>query len=409
MARRARWVRLATWGGGGILLGLALLVLLANVIARTEAGHEFVLERTLEALGRDIQGELKVARIDGNLFEGARLYGVRLEDEQKRPFIVADSAFLDYDVVTLISPRIRITRLTLFDPEIYVSKLPGDSLYNYQRIFAKKTPRTGGARVERATLLDTVNIRNGFVQVELAWQPDTTLSRAEQRRELALALSDTGTIVVRRVPSGYVRTMSFRAMNGRMRDIRFAPGSKTGTRLHIDTLGASMQVFRRPARLVHLRGDVSLTRAHLEFDMPVLRFPSSLISASGVMRTDSFPEWFDKAEGQMYDIAFRSDSVAFRDLQWLYPRFPANAAGALSLRIETRPEGTLFLARDARLRAPGTLITGSFGMIAGDTLRFVDVDLEAEPVDVGLIDRMLPEGLPVRGLRLGGAEIRGGP
>src|SRR5215213_5254760 len=187
MARRARWVRLATWGGGGILLGLALLVLLANVVARTRAGHRFVLERTLEALGRDIQGELNIARIDGNLFEGARLYGLRLVDEQNQPFIVADSAFLDYDVRSLISPRIRITRLTLFDPEIYVSRLPGDSLYNYQRIFAKKSPTSGGPRVERATLLDTVNIRNGTVRLELAWQPDTTLSRAQQRREIALA------------------------------------------------------------------------------------------------------------------------------------------------------------------------------------------------------------------------------
>jgi hypothetical protein len=69
----------------------------------------------------------------------------------------------------------------------------------------------------------------------------------------------------------------------------------------------------------------------------------------------------------------------------------------------------MFLAHDADVRAPGTHVVGSFGMQVGDTLRFMDVDLKAEPVRVSTIERMLPEGLPVRGLTLGGAEIRGAP
>ena len=48
-------------------------------------------------------------------------------------------------------------------------------------------------------------------------------------------------------------------------------------------------------------------------------------------------------------------------------------------------------------------------MILGDTLRFVDVDLTADPVRVSTIEKMLPEGLPVRGLVLGGVDIRGEP
>jgi len=67
----------------------------------------------------------------------------------------------------------------------------------------------------------------------------------------------------------------------------------------------------------------------------------------------------------------------------------------------------MFLARDGDITAPGTHITGDFGMIVGDTLRFVDVDLEMDPVRVATIEKMLPEGLPVRGLTLGGVEIRG--
>jgi hypothetical protein len=75
--------------------------------------------------------------------------------------------------------------------------------------------------------------------------------------------------------------------------------------------------------------------------------------------------------------------------------------------VETRDDGTLFLARDMRFRAPGTRLAGGFGMIAGDTLKFVDVDLRADPLDVAILEGMLPDSLPVRGLRIGSVEIAG--
>jgi len=67
----------------------------------------------------------------------------------------------------------------------------------------------------------------------------------------------------------------------------------------------------------------------------------------------------------------------------------------------------MITARNARISAPGTRIDGSFGFILGDTLRFVDMDVRAEPIRTSFIERMLPDGLPVRGLVLGGVEVRG--
>jgi hypothetical protein len=69
----------------------------------------------------------------------------------------------------------------------------------------------------------------------------------------------------------------------------------------------------------------------------------------------------------------------------------------------------MFLARETDITAPGTHLVGDFGMILGDTLRFVDVDLEADPIRVSTIERMLPDGLPVQGLVLGGVTIKGEP
>ncbi|HEX2076209.1 MAG TPA: hypothetical protein VHG08_00820 [Longimicrobium sp.] len=404
MARRVG--RLVTWGLGGVALGVALLLLLLNVVARTERGHEFVLGRTLAAAGNSLNGgRLIVERIDGNLFEGAKLYGVRLEDRHRRAFLVADSAFLDYRVTNLV--RVHIRKATLYDPEVYVFKLPGDTLWNYEAIFADTTARDSAqARRQRAPVrIDTLRVTNGLVRLQMPWEPDSALSPAARRRAVAAALSDTSQALVDSVAGGYLQTMNVSGLTGRITGIRV--DRKTGTRVNIDSLRATLQVFRRPSPVSLVQTKVAMLPAYIELDAPQIRLPRSLLSVSGVVRTDSFPAWFREG-GQMFDLALRSDSLAFRDLQWLYPRFPAEMRGRLSLRVEHRPGGLMVLLRDGDITAPGTHIVGSFGAIVGDTLRFVDVDLTAEPVRVGTIERMLPEGLPVRGLVLGGVEIRGG-
>jgi hypothetical protein len=408
MGRRARALRLAAWGLGGVLLGLGLLVLAVNVVARTERGHEFVLQRTLDAIAPSVNGMLTIDRIGGNLFEGATIHGLRLEDDEGRAFILADSGYLEYRITTLLSPRIHIRDATLFGAQVFVFRLPGDTLWNYQAIFADTTPRDPDlVRPERVTLVDLLRLRDATVRVQLPWEPDPELSPAAQRAEVRLALSDTGRVVVDTVPGGYLRTMNFAGLDGRLSRIRFAPGTRSGSRLHVDAMRGRMHVFREPAELEDARGVVALLPGHIELDFPRLRMPTSSVSVSGVVRTDSFPEWFDADEGPMYDLAFRSDSVRFRDLQWIYPLLPDEGGGSTSLRIEHRPEGLMFLFRDARVALPRTRVEGSFGVIVGDTLRFVEVEVEAEPVDARVIDAMLPEGLPVRGLVLGGVTIRG--
>jgi hypothetical protein len=406
-----RGVRMLAWGLGGVALGVALLLLLLNVVARTERGHEFVLQRTLAALGPNVRGgKLVVQRISGNLFEGAKVYGLRLQDNQGRAFVVADSAYLNYRVTTLISPRIHITKATLYEPEIYIFKLPGDSLWNYQAIFADTTTRDPNRpRIERATLIDTIRVYNGIARLQTPWEPDTSLAPAARRAEVADALSDTSLALVDTVRGGYIRTMNFTRLNGRISRVRFAPGTESGSRIHIDSLRGVGQIFRKPVQFNQIQGQIALLRGHVELDAPVVRLPGSTLSMSGVVRTANFPAWFPEDRAPMYDLAFRGDSVLFRDLQWLYPRFPADARGSISLRIEHRPGGLMFLARETDITAPGTHLVGDFGMILGDTLRFVDVDLKAEPVRVSTIERMLPEGLPVRGLVLGGVDIRGEP
>ncbi|MBD0321059.1 MAG: hypothetical protein ICV87_12040 [Gemmatimonadetes bacterium] len=409
---RSRTVRNLLWGAGGLVLGIALAFLALNIVARTKAGHKQILEYTLNALARNVQGKLGVERISGNLFEGARLYRVSLREFDGTPFLLADSADVTYDVRTLLSPRIRINRLVLYRPDIYIRRFPGDSLWNYQEIFRDTTPQDPNKRrVQRVTFVDTLRVVGGVTKVEIPWSPDTTTSARAQREEVRLALRDTSPVIVRRARGGYVRTINMTQLTGRLREIRFAPGSQTGSRLRIDTLRGQVQFFRRPADVRHVQGIVAILPDRVEFDAPVLRLPGSRTATSGVvcLRNDTRECGRQVPDGELpyYDVAFRADTVSFRDLQWMYPRFPSTATGKMSLFLETRPEGTLFDIRGARFDAPGTRIDGSFGITVGDTIVFSNVDVQARPVRVSTIERMLPEGLPVRGLVLGSATIKG--
>ncbi|HKP77144.1 MAG TPA: hypothetical protein VJT67_16550 [Longimicrobiaceae bacterium] len=422
---RSRGVRLAAWAGGGLLLGAALAFLVGNIVARTRPGHEWVLKQTLRALGGSIKGgRLTVGRVDGNLFEGAKLYGLALRDLQGRAFIEADSAYAKYDVRTLLQPRIVIDSLTLYRPRIWVFRMPGDSVWNYQAIFADTTPvDTTRPHLERSTSLAFVKMVDGTVRVETPFAADTSLPVREQQRQMRQFLSDSSAVVIRAVPRGYVRTVDLRRLYGVMSRVRFGPGSELGTTLHIDTLRGDVHFYRTPIQIRHLQGNLSLPGSEMsstgygrygglktgfaEFDIPLARLPNSKLAVSGAVRFDNYPRWFDPNQGPMYDVALKGDSVSFRDFQWLYPRFPGDLRGGMQLLIESRPEGVMIDARQTHLRAPGTRIDGSFGMIMGDTLRFVDMNVIARPVRVQMIERMLPDGLPVRGLVLGGAEIRG--
>ncbi len=412
MARRSRALRNATWGVGGLLLGIALAMLILNLVARTRAGHERVLQYTLSAIGKSMSGgQLDVERISGNLFEGARLYKVALRQKDGTPFVLADSADVDYDVRTLLSPRIRITRLVLYRPDIYVRRLPGDSLWNYQEIFRDTTTGPRPPRTQRVTFVDSLWVVGGAVKVEIPWAPDSTTSARAQREEVRLALRDTSPVMVKQVRGGYVRTINMASMNGRMRQIRFAPGAESGSRVNIDTLRGRVQFFRRMADVRHMQGIVAILPDRVEFDAPLVRLPGTRMATSGVvcLRNDTRDcgRAIPQNELPYYDVAIRGDTVSFRDLQWMYPRFPSDARGKLSLFLETRPEGILFDIREGRFTAPGTRIEGNFGITVGDTIVFSGVDVRAQPVRVATIERMLPDGLPVRGLILGGATIRG--
>jgi hypothetical protein len=385
------------WLLAGAVWSVVVVGLVLALYTRTMWGRERVLAFTLETLGGQLNGTLRVERLTGNVFTGARLYNLSLEDEFGESLVTADSAFIEYRLPTFLGGDVVIQHLELYSPRLSLMRLPGDTLWNYQRVLLDRDPDPDA--VPRATLIERMRLMDASVSIAMEWLDDPDLSPAEQQRILRGALTDTARLVAREVPGGYLRMMRVDARSALVTELYIAPDERGGTYLKVDSLHGDVRIWRDPPlQIRQLTGELNLREGLLRFNAPLIVLPASEVRSVGeIDLTDEEPA---------YDILMATERVAFQDMQWLYPRFPDEGGGALRLRLHTRPEGFFFFARDIDLRAPGTHVTGQFGMMLGDTIRFVDADLRADPLNIRTVEGLLPAGLPVRGLVIGGAEIQ---
>jgi hypothetical protein len=156
-----------------------------------------------------------------------------------------------------------------------------------------------------------------------------------------------------------------------------------------------------PLEVRGVQGQMHLLNGLVNLDMPTFELPGSRASMIGTIDLSG--------DRPMYDLAIEASEYALSDLRWLFPWFPAEseaAHGSGSFTLQDEPLELIFLAREFLLEMPGSRVTGSFGLVMGiDSFDFFDVDLEADPLDVADVERLLPEGLPVSGLEIGGATI----
>ena len=383
VGRTLRWVLIGAALLAVIVLGLFLY------LTRTESGVERTGRFALDRIRGSINGELEVGRItSGGLLRGVTLHDVALRDADGRPFLVADSARLAYRFRTLIAGDVAFDRLFLYSPEITIEQLPGREEWNFELIFEDTTAVPDTLPDESLVLIDDATVVDGNVIVRMAWDPDEPVEP-----------DDTARMIMEEAPGGLVRVMRFEDVNGRLpRIIWEAPGEE-GRLIRIGELATRAYIWETPAAIERVEGTVTLRDSLIAFDLPAVRLPDSEASVVGQLITGDEPR---------FDIEVAGTDLAFADFQWLYPRLPDQGGGALRFRMQTRDDGsTLWLAQDARLRTPGTEIAGSFGIITGDTLYFTNVDLQASPLDLELLQSLFPQDLPLEGLLIGTIEVEG--
>jgi hypothetical protein len=384
-----RYRHVLGWGlaGAGVVLGLLVIGVL--LLTRTEAGVERAGQYVVERLRGSITGELEVARVRSRgLLRGVTLDGVKITGPDGRLFLQADSARLTYDIRTLLGGDISFNRLALFRPEVHLERLPGVEKWNFQILFPDDGDETDGT-VENLVLIEDATIRDGYVAVRIPWDPAGPVSP-----------EDTARLILEEVPGGLVRTVRFTELNGRLPQILWQAPEAEGRVVRIGQLSGHAYIWDAPAIIRDLRATVTVRDSIVAFRATHVRLADSELAAFGRMVLGD--------EYRHYDIQAEGDRLAFRDFQWLYPSLPDDGGGALRFRMQTQErDNVLWLIEDARIRTMGSDVSGSFGVVTGDTLYFANVNLRASPLDMDLVRRLLPVDLPVEGLLIGTVEVDG--
>ena len=386
--------RVAGWSAGTVL-GIVLLVLVAVlIIDRSEWGTRQVGERAIDFLDDQIAGDIQVGRITGGgILSGVMLHDVVVVDSIGRPVLRADSARLGYAVRSFLAGDVVLNRVELWSPYAVLEKLPGEEDWNFERAFADPSPDTAQDRPEKSdplVVLQRAVIHDGTVIVRMPWEPD---------EDEPVEPSDTANLILEPETGGLVRVMRFEELNGELPRILISSPAGEGRLFRVARLSTRAYVYRTPIELEQLGGTVALRDSLLSLDVGELRLPGT--RASGVAQlvlTDTMT----------YDVELDVDELALSDFRWLKDDLPREGSAEGKFRVQKRDDGsTVVLGRDLDLRAPGTRVTGDFGVIMGETLSFTEVDLHADPLDLDFVGSLLPGGLPVEGLMIGEVRIQG--
>ncbi|MBW3553741.1 MAG: translocation/assembly module TamB, partial [Gemmatimonadetes bacterium] len=386
MARFARSVRIFLIAAAALV---AVLIVLLVVLTRTDFGVEQAGRFAVERLRSAVNGELRVGSVTSRgLLRGVTLHGVAIDDEEGRPFLRADSARLSYHLLTLVGGDLAFDRLVVYAPEVTIERLPGQDEWNFRRVFPGDTlaPDTAASGL---LLIDDATIMDGLVVVRVPWEP-----------ELPVDPGDTARILLEDVPGGVARVFRFEEINGRLPRVVWDSPDEDAQIFRIGQLATRAYIWETPVEIRRVEGTMTLRDSVLSFQAPRVQLPGSELDMVGQIIL---------AEGgNRYDIEAEGDDVSFADFQWLYPPLPDEGGGSLKFRIQSRgAHDILWLAEDARLRTGGTEVAGSFGVVTGDSLYFTNVSLEASPLDLQLLQSLLPGTLPLEGLLIGTVEVDG--
>lgn len=380
--------RFAIFGAAGVLSGIVLGVFLVLMLTRTQFGMDRARLYAVKWLDERVNGTLRIGGITGaGLLSGITLHKVEIVGPNQRQFVYADSAKLGYDWRTLLGREIKLNQIELFQPRVAIEKLPGDSAWNFETIFKPATPTVGSPR-RRLIMFEDVRVNNAFVVVRQPMQDKIG------------PMMDTARMNIEQVPGGRVKVMRFDEIFATLDRVLWESPIEKGRLFRVKSLRGRGFIWKDPVQLSRLEGTITTRDSIIALDLSRLEFGSSRAAIQGkVTQIEG---------GNRLDLVIDGSRLDFKDLLWAYPKLPREGNATATLRIQSqKPKGILFYASNARIVAPGTRMSGNFGVVIGDTLYFTDVDLRAAPLNLELIESVLPGKLPVQGLLVGTVEVKG--
>ncbi len=380
---------------------IALVLVAIVVLNGTYYGRERVRTLALDAIRDMVHGEVTVGRIDGNLLDRFDLVDVQILDEDGQPFLIADRIRARIAFSPLFSRRIIVRSMELDRPVVTVSRAPGGA-WNYERIFQGGDTVRGISNAGWGSWVDLhgITVRNGTLLVHQPYPTDEEVRRTVGD-SAAFALARQSRVRVERVGSSLRQTMEFREINARIPRLVFAHPDSTAIGFRVGQLSMLAKPLEAPDVVVrNMEGDVRITDDTVTLRGVDLRLPSSRIEGALTYHVSA---------GDV-ELDLKSDTLAFADIQTLYPELPENGGGRLDMKAIIRDTSTSeYEFTNARLAVGTSRVAGRLGMAVNPhLLELRETDLRFTRFTTELVESLVP-GLKVRipGAFTGHARLSG--
>jgi len=175
-----------------LFLGVVVFVIVLIGFSETSWFKGILRDTIVDAADSALYAKLSIDRIDGNLFSGWALRGVRLRDEHGTIASI-DAVLLRYELLGLMWKRITVKELTLSKPEIFITRAAGRD-WNIDRMLRpSEDTDTSASTFDWRIVVENLRIVDGrFVRYDSSLAGEVPRTRLDAQRmdmrEINLAL-----------------------------------------------------------------------------------------------------------------------------------------------------------------------------------------------------------------------------
>ncbi len=392
----------------GVIFALGALVVLAvGMTTRTAWGREQIRSYVAGFLNRNDRAKWHLGTLSGSLFTDLTVDSFAIREPNDSLFISTGPVSVRFSPRDLWDRRILVQAVNIEHPVVHVRQ---DSLgkWNYRKIFPSGPP--GPPKTTRSfgdfIVVTNATMRDGEFHLTMPWRPADSLKATRRDSAITFGLNRKDKDIRRVGTSGqFVMTRHWTKGRATIPYARIAHPDTAGRFFDVAGLGADE--FDPPMQIANARGTVKIVKDSLWADFAHFELPGSRGRAEGKV-------WWGSDLPTRYDLLIHGDSVAMKDVAWVYPTLPTTGGGTMDLRVRNQKDLKIldYALSEMDVRTVGSRLRGAmtFG-VGGPVLIVKDVDMKAEPIDWELIEDLTGEPLPYpwKGTITAEVKASGGP
>ena len=395
LRRRRAWKAVKLLAGVFVTLGLGAIggVLL---IVYTSVGNSFVVERVLQRLEGNLNGEIVISGLRSpRLDRATRLLGVQVMGPDGDLMLAVDSVDAEYSIRTILGGDVALTDLTLWRPRLTVTKEALDQPFN----LAAFLDGTESLELELGDVdeLSEAGVRFLFDEVEIQ---DGSV---DVRYPVASPVDPASLFLSEPAPDGqsFTRVFGFRGIDGHLSGVVAADPAADGLTMNVTDLAFEGRVVQDPVQVENLAGRVAWVGDRIDVDVETVSLMGANASGSGAVQL---------VDGEVPEITVDGivESLDLSELRWLEPRLP-DARASARIGVEYGSDGLRATWSDGRLPMDGGDIAGegTVRLVSGGETELQDVTLDVSRVPTSAFEEFLSLTLPFEGRLSGAVDLSG--